>query len=246
MTRNSGSSINTASLDEIFNFWEIDSLVKDCCQIASQNPQRLYLFMQRYAFFNSFAGSLVARLASSIGLSHNVFVDPSCPDLEEADRRMDIAANIFAATVDEHSDCHYKDTPHRTLAVATLKAIGDFASLSEEQKNKLSQTPQYLTPILEKTIQGYQGVPGNAWELVKSMGFHAASEILASHEYTVIDEIIRYENQGQGFDGYLSNGNRQVTVNGQNINPWSWIVIHGNYKGSGVEEGRFVSSEIAA
>ena len=43
----------------------------------------------------------------------------------------------------------------------------------------------------------------------------------------------------QGFDGYLSDGHRQVTVNGQNINPWYWVVVHGNYKGSGVEEEHF-------
>ncbi len=238
MTKNICTSINRASLDEKFNFTKLDSLVKDCCQIASKNPQTLYLFMQRYAFFNSFASSCVARLASSVGLSHNLFIDQSCPIIEEADRRMDVASKILAATVDEHSDPYYQGTTHRTIALATLKAIGNFAKLSSEQKNKLSQTPQYLTQIMEKTISWYQGVPGNAIELVKSMGFHVSAEILAGNEYAVIDEVIRYENKGHGLDKYLSNG-KKITINGQKINPWYWVVVHGKHKGTGVEEEHF-------
>ena len=55
--------------------------------------------MQRYVHFNGYAGSLVARLASSIGLSRDLF-NNSNTVIDEADRGMEIAAKVFAATID--------------------------------------------------------------------------------------------------------------------------------------------------
>jgi hypothetical protein len=56
-------------IDRQSNYDNIEATV----ELAVSDPIKLYYFMQRYAYFNSFAGSFVARLASSIGISYQLF-----------------------------------------------------------------------------------------------------------------------------------------------------------------------------
>ncbi|HEY9643643.1 MAG TPA: hypothetical protein V6C57_24350 [Coleofasciculaceae cyanobacterium] len=231
--------LSIEQLDHLFNFANLDQSVESACQLAVQHPQALYLFMQRYTHFNGYAGSLVARLASSVGLSRHLFNSASSPVVDEADRGLEIAAKILAATIDEHSDKGAKSVPHRTLAQATLKATGDYAGLTVDERNRFSLVPHWMQETLEKTVQGYQGIPGNAVTLIRAMGFHAASEVLADREYSVIDKVIRHENRHRGFDAYLRQINGKVEVEQGQFSSWYWIVIHGKYQGSGVEAEHF-------
>ncbi|NEO68776.1 hypothetical protein [Moorena sp. SIO3H5] len=166
-------------LDDLFDFANLDKSVESSCQLAVQDPKSLYLFMQRYTHFNGYAGSLVARLASSVGLSRNLFNSSSNPVIDEADRGLEIAAKILAATIDEHSDKGAKSVPHRTLAQATLKSIGDYAGLTVDKRNHFSILPDWMHEILDDTVKKYEGIPGNAVALIRAIGFHAASEVLA-------------------------------------------------------------------
>ncbi|GFZ98806.1 hypothetical protein [Okeania sp. KiyG1] len=230
-------SIN--QLDDLFDFANLDRSVELASQLAVQHPKSLYLFMQRYTHFNGYAGSLVARLASSIGLSRHLFNSSSNPVVDEADRGLEIAAKVFAATIDEHSDRGAKFVPHRTLAQATLRAVGDYASLTVDERNTFSMLPDWMLEILDKTVQGYQGVPGNVIELIRAIGFHAASEVLAHREYSIIDKVVRHDNRNLGFDAYLRQINGKVEVEQGQFSPWYWIVIHGKHQGVGVEAEHF-------
>jgi hypothetical protein len=226
------------SFEQCFNLTDIEQTVEEACQTATQHPKALYLFMQRYTHFNSQAGSLVARLSSSIGLSRELFRAPDCEVYDEADRGLEVAARVFAATIDEHSDGK-QHLPHRTLAQALLKGVGNYANLSVQERNEMSRIPPWFVTIMAHQRECYQGQPGNLEALVKAMGFHAASEVLADREYALIDKVIRYDNAGKGFDAYLRADNRKVEFRGQKISSWYWIVVHGTYKQSGVEYEHF-------
>jgi hypothetical protein len=239
MITNRTSILSKDTIDRLYDLDKINRSVESCCEIAVRDPRALYLFMQRYVHFNGYAGCLVARLASSIGLSRDLFNNPDCTIVDEADRGMEIAAKVIAATIDEHSDEGAKYVPHRTLAQATLKAVGNYARLSEAERNQFAVTPKWMEEVLTDTVNGYQGVPGNAPALIRAMGFHAASEILADREYSLIDKVVRYDNRGKGFDAYLHTDDGKVKINGRPFSAWYWIVIHGKHGGSGVEADHF-------
>ncbi|UFP96550.1 hypothetical protein [Gloeobacter morelensis] len=233
------SFLTIQSFDERFDFLDLDRIVERTCRVALEHPEALYLFMQRYTYFNSYAGSWVARLASSIGLSRELFVDRGCEVYDEADRGLKVAARVFAAAIDEHGDRHMKGLPHRVLAQATLKAIGNYGRLSNERRNMFAAIPSWLAMIVTETGHGYQGAPGNLRELIFSMGFHAASELLADREYTTIDRIIRHEHRDSGFALYLRTAQGTVEIDGGSVSSWYWIAVHGQHGNSGVEKDHF-------
>lgn len=225
--------------DSCFNLAELSHLVEEACNTAIQHPKAFYLFMQRYVHFNAHAGSLVARLASAIGLSREFFCDPTSAVFDESDRGMEIASRVLAATIDEHSDAHGKGFPHRTLAQATLKSVGEYANLSSEEQNQLGQIPPWLQQLMQEFADGYQGQPGNLQSLMSGMGFHAASEVLADREYATIDRIVRHDNKNQGYDAYLRNGHGRIKIQGREVGSWYWIAVHGSHTQSGVEMEHF-------
>lgn len=67
------SFLSQQEFDNYFNFSVLDKTVEISCRLAYERPDVFYLFMQRYTYFNGVAGSCVARLASSIGLSREFF-----------------------------------------------------------------------------------------------------------------------------------------------------------------------------
>lgn len=210
----------------------LDETVASTVRLAAQDPEKLYLFFQRYSHFNGYASAVISRLASSIGLSRYLFNNSELTVKEEADRGMEIAAHVLSAAVDEGAN----DTPvHRALAQLTLKTVGNFANLSDQERNDIAQIPDWLKVLVRDVVTGYEGVPGNVKALVKSMGFHLASEMLGDREYALIDEIIRYENRGHGFDQYLREVAKPVKIHGHSYTPWSWILIHSRHDGTGVE-----------
>lgn len=239
MITSNQSILNKNLIDQLFDIQTLNRSVELTCKMAMKDPKAFYLFMQRYVHFNGYAGSLVARLASSIGLSRDLFNNANCTTIDEADRGMEIAAKVIAATIDEHADQGAKYVPHRTLAQATLKAVGNYAKLNEAERNELAVAPGWMVKVLEDLFRGYQGVPGDAAALIRAMGFHAASEILADSEYALIDKVVRYDNRGKGFDAYLRTNDGKVKVNDRQFSAWYWIVIHGKHQGSGVEAEHF-------
>jgi hypothetical protein len=210
-----------------------DAIIESTVELAVTNPVKLYYFMQRYAYFNSFAGSLVARLASSIGLSYNLFRHKDISVADQSDRGLEIAAKVFAATIDEHADAGAERVPHRTLAQATLRAVGEYAQLSDTQLNQAAQNPEWMNELITIALDGYPGKIGDIEALATAIGFHIGSELLADREYAIIDKVVRYTNRGVGFDAWLKG--KQVKIGGKRLSPWYWIVVHGQHNAAGVE-----------
>lgn len=217
---------------ERFDFAVLDRTVASTVRLAAQNPRSLYLFFQRYSHFNGYASAVISRLASSIGLSRYLFNNSELVVIEEADRGMEIAAQVLSAAADEGAN----DSPvHRALAQLTLKTVGNYANLSDNERNGIAQIPDWLDTLVKGVVAAYEGTPGDVKSLVKAMGFHLASEMLGDREYSLIDEVIRYENRGNGFDQYLRESAKPVKIHGHSYTPWSWILIHSRHDGTGVE-----------
>jgi hypothetical protein len=209
-----------------------DDNIESAVELATSSPKKLYYFMQRYAYFNSYAGSLVARLASSIGISYQLFRQEGVSVADQSDRGLEIAAKVFAATVDEHQDSSSL-VPHRTLAQATLNALGEYANLSDAELNQAAHTPDWMPDLISSALEGYPGKIGDIEALVTALGFHLGSELLADREYSLIDKVVRHTHRGTGFDAWLKG--KQVDVAGKLLSPWYWIVVHGKYNAAAVE-----------
>jgi hypothetical protein len=227
----------TGSFDVLFNRQINNANIEATIELAASDPVKLYYFMQRYTYFNSFAGSLVARLASSIGISYKLFQNKETSIIEQADRGLEIAAKVLAATIDEHADAGAQHVPHRTLAQATLKAVGEYARLSDIELNKIGETPKWMETIIDDLIAGYQGKIDHPQALATALGFHIGSELLADQEYSLLDKVVRYTNRGRGFDAWLQG--KQVEIEGKKLSPWYWVVVHGKHNASGVEAEHF-------
>jgi hypothetical protein len=218
--------------EEQFDFGQLDRNVASTVRMAVKNSNLLYLFFQRYSYFNGYSSAMISRLASSIGMSRYLFNNSELIVVEEADRGMEIAAKIMSAAADEGAH----DTPvHRALAQLTLKTIGDYAELSADERNQFAKIPSWLDLIAREVMDSYQGTPNNMASLVRGMGMHVASEMLGDREYSLIDMIVRQENKGIGFDLYLKQNPSIARIGNHNYTPWTWVVIHSQHDKSGVE-----------
>ena len=233
-----------AALAKRFHFEQSDQRCIAACDSALLSPLATYVFFARYAAINGYAGPLVARLASTIGLSRGVFTDPSAP-ADVADRDMNVAARVFEATIDEFGDENQAKHTHRTLAQATVEAAAQYAGLSNAQRQKYSQVSDNYMPVLTSFINDYQGEVGNVDALVRALGYHVASELRADREYALIDEVFRHREKGTHFHAWLRNNGR-VSMNGELLSAWYWIAAHGHYGGTGVEWEHFGAALDAA
>ena len=222
--------------EELFDFAALDNTVSSTVRLAAKDPITLYQFFQRYMYFNGYASSVIARLASSIAMSRTLFNDPNVFATEEADRGFQISAEVMIAAADEGSH----EITHRELAQLLTKTLGDYAELSVGERNQISNVPQWLDDICQETMAKYQGTPGDAESLIKAIGFHAASELMGDREYALLDMIVRYENEGIGFDRYLKQETQPTQIGKHRYLPWGYILIHGKYEGTGAEAKHFV------
>jgi hypothetical protein len=235
--RTATARFTTETFDNLFDRQMNNANIEATIELAASDPVKLYYFMQRYAYFNSYAGSLVARLASSIGISYQLFRQNEVAVIDQSDRGLEIAAKVLAATIDEHADAGAQQVPHRTLAQITLKAVSEYANLGDNELNQVAQAPAWMQAIITDLIDGYQGKIDDLEAIVTALGFHIGSELLADREYSLIDKVVRYTNRGSGFDAWLQG--KQVEVGGKRLSPWYWIVVHGKHNASGVEADHF-------
>lgn len=223
---------------ECFAVAEAGNKIEQCFHRAIQNPTGLYMFFQRYTHFNGYTSAVISRLASSIAMSRYLFNDPNVEVIEEADRGHELAAKVMVAAADEG----VKDSAtHRSLAQLLLRTMGDYAGLSTDQRNQFSPVPVWLTDICNGIMAGYAGVPGDAESLIRSMGFHAASELFGDIECDLVDKVVRYDNKNLGFDAFLRK-TPAAKIGGHRYHPWCYILIHASHEGhGGVEASHFES-----
>jgi hypothetical protein len=221
---------------ECFAVAEAEERIEQYFNRAIQNPTGLYVFFQRYTHFNAYTSAVISRLASSIAMSRYLFNDPNVEVVEEADRGHDLAAKVMIAAADEG----VKDgATHRALAQLLLRTMGDYAGLSTAERNQFAHVPAWLTDICDGIIKGYAGVPGDAASLIRSMGFHAASELFGDIESELVDKVVRYDHKNLGFDAYLRKA-PAAQISGHRYHPWCYILIHASHEGAGgVEASHF-------
>jgi hypothetical protein len=187
-------------------------------------PVALVNLLARFIQFNAAFGAGLANLAGEIAARQKLFCDADEPVHILADRASEVAADFFYAAVDEFDDrlTPWRDT-HRTLAQATLKGLGAHFGYTPVQLNDVIRINDATEAARAAVWEGY-GVGARLTErrLFSAMGFHAGSEVLADHEFTVIDRCLR-ERRAElvaALEGMA------VEVLGQKHNAYYWIRIH--------------------
>jgi hypothetical protein len=216
------SILTPSAIESCIDLKAIDQAARDAVATAAADPRSMFLFMQRYASWNGYAGPLVAELAGKIGQCREMFQDPTESLPIFADRATEVAALVFYATIDEHRD-HAFDVPHRSLAQATLKGIADFYQLDHDDQMRLSNRPSWLTSLIGDTATGYAQLTSSVELVLESLGFHIASEMLADREYRLIDEVLR--ERSAELVGYLKGTPQKVGT--KEVPAYAWIEIHG-------------------
>jgi len=216
-----------------------DDHVRAACQLGVTNPAATYVFMERYAHINGFAGSGVALLAGKIGYQRELFRDPKGGS--NADRGDKIAAKVFVATIDEHGGARGA-APHRTMARGCVEKVAEYAGLDQAARVRLDvKSPAFLA-VVERFKKNYAAGGGTLPEIVRSIGYHIASEYLADREYRIIDEVVHVKNPDPRFAQVVR---RARSADGQWGGVWAWVTCHAHYadaandNGYGVEHDHF-------
>ena len=218
-----------------FHSWidiaRIDRLMENTCRDAITNPTSLYWFMQRFVRYSRTYSYIVPALASKIG-SSMLFQETGSSNLESADRSMDVAAKVFAASVEEFRDPR-TGVSHRTLSYALLDKIAEYADLSTEEIHHIASLGTWLDDIIPQVEAGYDADPNNLCSLIEAMGFHAATETIGGHEFSIINSVIFSKQRSDRFGQFIKSS--KVKFAESTVSPWYWIVIHGTENTVGVE-----------
>lgn len=209
----------------------IDSLMENTCKDAITNSRTLYWFMQRFVRYSRTYSYVVPALASKIG-SSLLFQETGCSTLECGERSMDVAAKVFAASIEEFCDPR-TGVSHRTLSYALLDKLAQYADLSTQEIHQIASLGTWLNDILLQVEAGYDADPTNLSSLIEAMGFHAATETIGGHEFSIINSVIFSKQRRDHFGQFIKSN--KVKFSECSVSPWYWIVIHGTENTVGVE-----------
>ena len=191
---------------------------------AAGEPAALLSVVGRYVQFNSAFGPGLANLAGEIAARQGLFRDPDEPLRLAADRAAEVASDFFYAAIDEFDDrlTPWRDT-HRTLAQATLKAMGAHFGYSPAQLNDVIRINAGTEKAMARVWEGYGvGAALDERRLFGAMGFHAGSEVLADAEFNVLDAGLRERHPAV----VAALKKTKIPVGGQEHDAWYWVRIH--------------------
>lgn len=191
---------------------------------GASSPGALLSVVGRYVQFNSAFGPGLANLAGEIAARPALFRDPDEPLRMVADRAADVAADFFYAAVDEFDDrlTPWRDT-HRTLAQATLKAMGAHFGYTPQQLNDVIRINPATEAAIGRVSDGYGlGAALDDGRLFRAMGFHTGSEVLADAEFNALDEGLRARHP----EMITALQATRVTIGGQEHDAYYWVRIH--------------------
>jgi hypothetical protein len=191
---------------------------------GAASPGALLSVVGRYVQFNSAFGPGLANLAGEIAARQGLFRDPDEPLRLVADRAAEVASDFFYAAIDEFDDrlTPWRDT-HRTLAQATLKAMGAFFGYTPQQLNDVIRINPATEASVARVFDGY-GI-GRALDdarLFRAMGFHTGSEVLADAEFNVLDQGLRTRRP----EMVEALQKARVAIGGQEHDAYYWVRIH--------------------
>ncbi len=82
---------------------------------------------------------------------------------------------------------------HRATDQILLHTVGDYAQLSVPERDRIAQVPTWLTEITQALASQYQETPSDdVATLVRTLGFHAAAEMMGDLEQAVFDRLVRH------------------------------------------------------
>ena len=212
-------------LRERFDFDASNDLVAGALGRAMRNHASLLRFVARYASWNGYFGSGVAALAAKIGRSRELFRDRDEPIVALSDRSVLVASFFFDAARDEFddSDTEHRDT-HRCLAQATLRGILQYGRMTDTEKiNAALADPTWLDGLQQRVAIGYgTHTPDTLPNIVRSIGYHLGSEVLADGEFSLIDEAL--DSGDPALVAYLRS--TKIEVAGGEHLAYAWISKH--------------------
>jgi hypothetical protein len=191
---------------------------------GASSPGALLSVVGRYIQFNSAFGPGLANLAGEIAARQGLFRDPDEPLRLVADRAAEVASDFFYAAVDEFDDrlTPWRDT-HRTLAQATLKAMGAHFGYTPHQLNDVIRINTGTEASVVRVHDGYGiGAALDDARLFRAMGFHTGSEVLADAEFNVLDQGLR-----KGHPALVAAlQTARIAIGGHEHDAWYWVRIH--------------------
>jgi hypothetical protein len=208
----------------------LDDLMADTTRKAIANPKAFYLFLQRFVTYNGTYSALVPELCKQIGTS-SYFLDRDHRFSLHSNRAMDVAAKVFAASIEEFKDPRTQ-VSHRTLAYALLDAVAEYAGLTNADLEQIAQSAPWLPTAQDQVRAGYAAQADDLPSLVRAMGFHAAAETVGGHEFSIMHSVVFGERQDDRFIQFLKQ--HKARFEHGMVSPWYWIVIHG-HETEGVE-----------
>jgi hypothetical protein len=220
---------------ENFQSWlDIDSInhvMEAACKEATTSPKALYMFMQRYVRYGRIFSTSVPTLAGTIASSH-LFQDPNCPIHMHAERSMDVAAKVLAASIEEFTDPR-TGVSHGTLSYALLDKLAEYADLSDTEINQIAQSESWLSGILSFVETAYKAESDDLESIIQAIGFHVATETVGDKEFSIINDVLFSQHRDSNFGRFIRNS--KISFPHGTVSPWYWIVIHGTEGTKGVE-----------
>jgi len=106
-------------------------------------------------------------------------LDKNIPVRDDADYSFKVANLIQEASKHEFGDPEYLDQnkkplTHRDMAVDVLKSVGNYAGLSDEEKNGM-MIPEWIERNVEEIQEVYAGKKGDLRKLAIAIGAHIFS-----------------------------------------------------------------------
>lgn len=192
--------------------------------LESSSSRGLFRVMGRYIYFNSVFGGGVANLAGEIAVRQKMFSDSSEKIVAIQDRSVAIAADIFAAAVDEFGDSTMKNRfTHRALAQATLRGMAQYFGFSPKESDLIVKSNQATEEAVLQVKKGYLlNMEFTDKGILKAIGFHMSSEILADIEFNLVDNFLR----SRHLELVMYLRKTRVAIGDFGLPAYAWVQIH--------------------
>jgi hypothetical protein len=183
----------------------------------------LLRLMYHYADFNSVFAGGVANLAGEIAARRRLFLDPDETIGFLADRSAEVAALVFYAAIDEFGSVRGGSSScHRSMAQHTLRATAEFFGVGPSDWSGIVKPSPATLKSAEAVLAGYcVNRTVDERELLRGLGFHLGSELLADQEFRILDAFLSDRHAGlvKRLQAYPAGGGRKRDA-------YQWVRVH--------------------
>jgi len=189
-------------LNECFRFESLKNSIESQIDNSLTTKGSYLNFFADYVEFNYVFAGCVSSLAGKFHVSPSI---EDCPVLKKVSHL--VAKNVFEAAIDE-----YKDITHKSMSRIMMDQINEFYGVNSDVKSA------GLRNVLKNVRDGYGMASDIRFDsLAMNLGFHIASEQLASFEFSYLDKKIQKDHSE--LYSFLNRRNP--------FRSWIWVEIHG-------------------